>query len=120
MTDQLCCAKCKQPLKVVCDAHGTEFVPDRVTTLPPLKKDRPLKLRNIPQVRPSTRASRVPKPDTTVARILAALSAEPSTVAAVARSIQHDAKLTGIQLSILASRGRVVRVGRGLYAKAPT
>lgn len=130
VSDILHCAKCKQPLKIVCDAHGTEFVPDRVTELPPLRKDRPLKAKPAPVIipPPRRRAARrehvraQPSQPTQVSRILAMLSTDvdrPSSVADVVAAVGSDVKRMGIYLCILAKEGRIMRASAGKYFRQP-
>ncbi len=109
----ICCAKCHQPVKVVCDAHGTDCVlelsPDAV----------PLSIR---------KAGAIPaplqlRPGTTRAAIAALFDdmpdgADPYNTDFVAQQIGIAKSYAAFELAYLTDRHRIKRVMRGLYTKA--
>ena len=112
-TEPICCAKCQQPVKVVCDAHGTDCVLDLSGTAVPLNVREvdtvpaPLKLR----------------PGTTRAAIAALFDAMPEgagpyTTDYVAQTIGIGKPYAAFELAYLTNNRRITRVMRGLYSKA--
>lgn len=102
MTDAvMCCAKCQQPLKIVCDAHGTDFVPDT---------------RMMPPTEPTRRRMR----GTVAEKILAAFEDDrPRTLGMLVSLTGLGYDHVCVEMTAQVKAGTVRRVGRGLYVKAP-
>lgn len=114
LPDVLHCAKCGEPLKIVCDAHGTDWVPDRRLAVAPEQAPR----KNTSVI---SRREAIAVAGSQRARILEALSTDrgnPSGANDIARATGIRADYVGIDLSILARDGRIERVARGRYVKA--
>ncbi len=107
----VCCVKCGEPVKIVCDAHGTDCVLDLSATV---------------AATPDTTERRAPKPEprhargTTLFAILDAISADalhPSTPASIAKAVGLSPQNVSVRIPELISAGAVQRVGRGLYVR---
>lgn len=115
MTDLMICAKCGEPLKIVCDAHGVDFVPDRRMQAAPVES-----ARHRPHTSALKRGEVVATLGSLRFQLFAALSTDPlnpSTPAALAETLGRPHANVGIDLAILAKEGRIQRVGRGLYCR---
>lgn len=145
MDDRLCCARCKEPLKIVCDAHGTEWVPDRrVNTVPapgalsfadvPYQSFRPrmpassaaaitappahVAPEPIVRRQKPPRVARRPRPGTKRDEMYQLVSrdrAHPSSAQVLIDGLGLNAFEAASQLSALSKEGYLERVARGLY-----
>lgn len=100
MTDILHCAKCQKPLKVVCDAHGTEWVPER--------KPEPVEVKSV----------KLRRADSQRARILTVISLDaghPSSTADVVSATGLPVKLIAPELANMCKAGFIERASRGRY-----
>jgi hypothetical protein len=113
------CARCGGALKITCDEHGTEFVPQprMVPNTIPARGERGARRSAVAVER---RIPARPRAGTHRDQLMAARSTDahaPSSVAAIAEATGRSSYLTGIDLASLAKEGRVIRVARGMYIR---
>lgn len=100
--DILCCAKCQQPLKIVCDEHGEHYTPCR---------------RLAPPEPPATTRRR--KRGVVATKILSAFNdREYLTLDQLATRTGLTYDHVAVEMSAQLKRGTVRRVARGVYAKS--
>lgn len=100
LPDVMCCAKCGGALRIVCDQHGTEFVPDR---------------RMAPTVELPTRRRK----GVIRSRVLAAfIGSGAHTVPLLAARTGLTQAHTSVELTKLVRDGDVRRIARGHYVRS--